>query len=289
MALDPTTPRSRRALLTAAVAATAVTVVEAVVRPLPVSAAGDDGSVIHVGDLYADAQNQTTIANKANDGIVLYVASNPDTGHGGGTAIRGHSHHGAGVFGDSELSNGVRGESASLNGVFGYSASGNGVRGFASSGIGVSGEVLTGVGVSGIGSVDGVRGHAASGRGVAGDADTGTGVQGKTISGIGLEGQSFTGTGVRAQSSTGTALDVAGKAHFSRSGTATVTAGHKSVTVTVPGGLTGTPLCFANLRSYRSGIGVAAVRSNYPSAGKIRIYLTRTVSSATSVAWMVMD
>ena len=68
-----------------------------------------------------------------------------------------------------------------------------------------------------------------------------------------------------------------------------VTAGHKSVTVTVVGGLAGTPLSFANLRSYRSGVAVAAVRSNWPSAGKIRIYLTRTVSSATSVAWMVMD
>ena len=45
----------------------------------------------------------------------------------------------------------------------------------------------------------------------------------------------------------------------------------------------------AVVRPLRSGIGVAAVRPNYPSAGKIRIYLTRTVSSATSVAWMVMD
>jgi len=49
------------------------------------------------------------------------------------------------------------------------------------------------------------------------------------------------------------------------------------------------PRCFADLRSYRSGVAVAAVRSNYPSAGLMRINLTKTVSSATSVAWMVMD
>ena len=58
--------------------------------------------------------------------------------------------------------------------------------------------------------------------------------------------------------------------------------------MTVPGGLSGTPLCFANLRSYRSGVAVAAVRPNYPTAGKMRIYLTKTVWRSTSVAWIVM-
>ena len=82
-------------------------------------------------------------------------------------------------------------------------------------------------------------------------------------------------------------MNVVGKAHFSRSGKATVTAGHLSVTVTVRGGLAGTPLCFANLRSYRSGVAVAAVRPNYPTAGKMRIYLTKTMSRSTSVSWIV--
>jgi hypothetical protein len=90
-------------------------------------------------------------------------------------------------------------------------------------------------------------------------------------------------------SHTGKALHVEGKAHFSRSGKATVTAGHLSVTVSVPGGLSGAPLCFANLRSYRAGIAVAAVRPNYPSAGKMRIYLTKSVATSTSVAWWVAD
>ena len=197
MALDPTTLRSRRALLSAAVAATAVTVVEAVARPLPVSAADGENFVLGVQNT---ATAQTNLVNLFSDDTVLSVWSSGAAGHGGGTALSGFS-------------------------------------------------------------------------------ETGTGSQGESITGI----------GVQAASTVGKALDVKGKAHFSRSGIATVTAGHKSVTVTVPGGLAGTPLCFANLRSYRSGVAVAAVRSNWPSAGKMRIYLTRTVSSATSVAWMIMD
>ena len=57
----------------------------------------------------------------------------------------------------------------------------------------------------------------------------------------GVYGESADGVGVLAVSSAATALQVNGKAHFSRSGKATVTAGHLSVTVTVHGGLAGSP------------------------------------------------
>src|SRR5438445_12272337 len=81
MALDTSTPRSRRAILAAAAGAAAATVVGAVTKPSLTKAAGDDGSTIHVGDLYADVQSQTTLGNQANDNIVLWVASNSDSGH----------------------------------------------------------------------------------------------------------------------------------------------------------------------------------------------------------------
>jgi hypothetical protein len=81
---------------------------------------------------------------------------------------------------------------------------------------------------------------------------------------------------------------VLGKARFSRSGRATVAAGKKQVTVTVTGGLSGTPLCFANLTSYRAGVYVTAARPNYPASGKLRIYLNRPVTSSTYVAWLVL-
>jgi hypothetical protein len=99
------------------------------------------------------------------------------------------------------------------------------------------------------------------------------------------------GYGVLAKSNlaTGTGLRVEGKASFNRSGRAKVAAGKSSVDVTVPGGLGGTPLVFANLTSYRAGVAVAAVRPNYPSSGKARIYLTKAVPSATYVAWFVAN
>ena len=177
-----------------------------------------------------------------------------------GTGIWSTSGFGTGVRGDTSFGYGVHGHATSEGaGVYGESVDGKGVVGHSISTIGVLGTSITGVGLSGSGATGGV------------------------------EGYSNSGTGVRAQSDAGKALDVVGKAHFSRSGKATITAGHASVTVTVPGGLSGSPLCFANLRRYRSGVAVAAVRPNYPTAGKMRIYLTKSVSGSTSVAWIVMD
>jgi hypothetical protein len=51
----------------------------------------------------------------------------------------------------------------------------------------------------------------------------------------------------------------------------------------------GTPLCFANLMSYRPGVFVTTVRPNFPIKGKLRIYLNRTVSSTTFVSWFVLN
>ena len=221
MALDPSSPRSRRALLSAAVAATAVTVVEAVARPLPVAAANGDNFIL-AGENTTTAQ--TSLVNTTVGATVLAVGAT------NGIAVEG--------FGGASI---------------------------------------------------GIRGHATSGFGVSGGTTTGVGVQGNALSGTGVAGVSFDGTGVFAKSDSGTALLVLGKTHTSRSGRAAVTAGHKSVTVSVEGGLAGTPLSFANLSSYRPGVAVAAVRPNFPSAGKMRIYLTKVMTSSTSVSWMVMD
>jgi hypothetical protein len=102
-------------------------------------------------------------------------------------------------------------------------------------------------------------------------------------------GYSDSGTGVYARASTGTALQVSGKVRFSRSGRAAVAAARSYVDVSVAGGLTGTPLCFANLLTYRSGVYVAAVRPNYPTVGKVRIYLNKAVTASTYVAWFVAN
>jgi hypothetical protein len=233
MALDPSSPRSRRALLTAALAATAVTAADAVARPLSVAAADGDPFVL-------GAANTATSETSLNGG-------------------------------SAERALGVQTFSLGAEAIRGRSDSGVGVRGIADEGTGVRGDVF-GVGT-----------------GVYGEAGDGVGVHGFSNYFAGVHGQSAEGIGVHAEASAGNALHVTGRAHFSRSGKATVTAGHLSVTVTVHGGLAGTPLCFANLRSYRAGVAVAAVRPNYPTAGKMRIYLTKAVSSSTSVAWIVTD
>lgn len=96
--------------------------------------------------------------------------------------------------------------------------------------------------------------------------------------------------GVRASAEAGRALAVDGKAMFSRSGRATITAGAASVDVdlTTKGGLRGTPLCFANLTTRRSGIHVETVRPNFPSPGKLRVYVNKAVPGSTFVAWFVL-
>lgn len=102
-------------------------------------------------------------------------------------------------------------------------------------------------------------------------------------------GYAPTGTAVYAQSSSGVALQASGKVVFSRSGKASVPANATYVDVAVPGGLAGSPLAFANLATYRSGVYVAAVT---PSAatGKIRVRLNKvaSTSASTAFAWQVL-
>jgi hypothetical protein len=227
MALDASSPRSRRALLTAAVSATAVTVADAVARPHSIAALNGDNLVLGQSN-YATSPTVLTNDSANGEGDFFKALEVAVTGFIA-VALYGSSPHGTGVRGDSD-----------------------------------------------------------HGTGVVGTSSDRTGVSGASVSGWGVTGDSNSGTAVYARSVNGKALDVEGKSHFSRSGKATITAGHLSITVTVPGGLSGTPLCFANLRSYRPGIAVAAVRPNYPSAGKMRIYLTKSVSRSTSVSWIVM-
>jgi hypothetical protein len=63
------------------------------------------------------------------------------------------------------------------------------------------------------------------------------------------------------------------------------------VDVTVPGGLAANSVVHATLQTYRAGVSIAAVRTNYPSTGKARIYLTKvaSTSAATSVGWFVAE
>ena len=130
------------------------------------------------------------------------------------------------------------------------------------------------------------------GWGVFGASTGGTGVYGFAGASVpaapahtGVFGYSDSGTGVYAKAATGIALNVSGKAKFSRSGKVGITAGHASYTKTLAG-VTTSSLIFAVLQTYRSGYYVVAA---VPAAGKFTIRLNKSVTATTYVAYFVVN
>lgn len=130
--------RSRRAVLAAGLGAAAASAAQAVGRPMPVAAAGDDGQNLVAGGFYDDVQSQTTIANQANNEIVLWVASNAGGAGGAGTAVVGNSASGTGVHGLTGFGIGVRAESTGGSALYAVSASGTAVSATGGTGPGVN-------------------------------------------------------------------------------------------------------------------------------------------------------
>ena len=193
----------------------------------------------------------------------------------------------AGVDGDVVL--GVENASASATGVkatasgttalYGWSAAATGF------GRGLLGQADNPTdGTTGVwGEVPGVSGATFGVRGIS-FSPQGTGVHGQGATGV--RGVALTaGTGGWFSSGTGNALRVDGKVHLSRSGRATVTAGHSTASVSLTGTTTSSRV-FAVLATNRSNRWVRAVVSG---AGKFTIYLNATVTSKTYVNWFVLD
>ena len=120
-----------------------------------------------------------------------------------------------------------------------------------------------------------------------------SGRRGSSTSGVcGVANEPFAIGVVAIGDANGTGLFVRARVQMpDRSGRATVLKGKASVDVDLRarGHLAGTPLCFANVMSYRPGTFVTMVRPNYPSGGVMRIYLNRAASSNTFVAWLVLN
>lgn len=212
----------------------------------------------------------------AGTGMGLKVSANHNT------AIRGTSSDssGDGVQGHGKA--GVRGRyqgtsSGLVNsvgaGVIGEStASGTGVFGATPSGVAVKGLTTNGVGL--IGQTTGAANANPAISGVSGGTGPAVRATGKVIP---------TGTGV-AVAGNAAALDVKGRATFSRSGV--VTFGGTFAVVDVPGGLTATSHALAMLQTNSGTLAVRAVVPA-PSTGKITIYLTGNAASSVTVAWFV--
>jgi hypothetical protein len=201
-------------------------------------------------------------------------------------------------------------------GVLGWRAPGPGVEGWSDSGIGVFGHSGLGRGVVGEGGhvagvwgtsdaegVVGTYGPASPGShcvshqfpiacaGVLGAAPSdGDGVRGTSVQGIGVRGlaSGSGGTGVLASSgSDGTALQVDGKAEFSRSGSLTIPAGSSSVTQTGIG-LDSQSLVLATLQENQSGLWVQSAVPD-ENGGSFTVFLNHKTNVDTVVAWFVVN
>ena len=144
MAIDPTLPRTRRAVLAAALGAAAAASIDAVARPAP-----------------AEATTPPVVLGAANSANSLTSITNTTADH---TAFSGTvSNSGTGLYGVSGSGYGVYGASTSSYGVIATSTSSYGVIATSTSGIGVSGSSDSGtlpamVGRSG-GDNTGVQGY----------------------------------------------------------------------------------------------------------------------------------
>jgi hypothetical protein len=279
---------TRRSILAAALGGLGVWLAGAAAR-VPSVRAGVDGDVV-LGAANT-ASSVTTIAFAASDALVGRSDAATHSGlwgdnTGGGYGVSGSTGgpNTAGVWGaNGGAGQGVRGTAG---------AGGTGVSGIVTNGIGVAGTATAGIGIAGqSAATDAIVGTsaAAAHSGVWGNnTGGGYGVSGSTA-GAGTAGvwgsNSGAGAGVRASSASGRALDVIGKAHFSRSGKAFVGPGSKSVTIGLAG-IKPSSMVFANLAKNVSGRAVAAVVAG---SGSFTIYLNGTVASATPVVWFVLD
>jgi hypothetical protein len=294
-------PRTRRAVLVAAAAAGAAAVVTAVAKPVPALAGADDNADMFVGIQYGDVEATTGLVNSKGNATVFYgtnthagtgVQGNSSTGmgvygtaNGGGTGIgvKGISSSGRGVVGESTSSYGVNATSGSGHALWAESTSGYGVYAKSSAGAG-----LVAVSTSSYGAVINTSaalpavlayGGAGSG-GVHGHAGNNPPA---TVANTGVEGSAEgSGTGGYFSSPSGHALRVVGRASFTRAGRASIPKNRAYVDVTVAGGLSATAAIVATLQVQRGTCSVTSVRTNYPTAGKARIYLNKVASTTAS-------
>jgi hypothetical protein len=253
-------------------------VLAAVLAGLAVTpAAADNGQPILAGEANT-ATTPTVVSNTAGNLYGLDV-SGADIGIiGEGRRPQG----GIGVEGDGLT--GVDGQSNLLGGTGVVGAS------TAAQGTGVEGDGLTGVdGQSNLLGGTGVMGAstAAQGIGVEGESDgSGSGVYGlANATGVGVFGDTTNATGVLARSTTGKALDVRGKATFSRSGQVTIAAGTTSKKITLTG-VTTASMILATAQQDST----VYIRSAVPASGSFTIHLTgQAPTGGLKVAYFVLN
>jgi hypothetical protein len=279
--------RSRRDVLGAAIGGAAALAAASVIRPLSMRAA----STAVMTEVDNPTGSETSITNSASGETTALRGTVTDIGIG----LTGETQTGAGVLGTSEGGSlGVAGFSGDPNGYPGVTGIGAGVYGFY--GPPASDPSAVNPGVLGDGNLAGVWGAGPIGvAGVGAPAIVGFG------DGLGPPGQfgtavyGFAGAtppeppnnvGVWAGADAGGfALQVNGRAKFSRSGRTAVSAG-KSSKIVLLSGLTSSNLVIATLQTHRTGVYIAAA---VPTTGRFTLYLNKAVTATTYFAWFVLN
>ncbi len=286
MAVHDDAPRTRRALLLAALGAGAATVASAIGRPLP-ARAGVDGDLI-----LGTSQNATAgteLHNQTTDDFVLLQVDNA----GGNVGLWGQSAHSTtnpaftnavAVYGYSDLGIAVqgRGNTAAFPAIVGLSYfSATGVYGF-------SGPVDPTVTNSAKTGVFGYAIQDSSSKGVLGQTTAGRGVQGQATSGLGVRGYATSGIGGSFEATTGYALAAKGRVRLDNcSGIATINSGNISVTVAPGIDLTTASAAVATLQASAGGTTTVHRCVVNATANTITIYLTAHATVNVRVAWHV--
>jgi hypothetical protein len=252
-------PRSRRALLGAALGSAAAVAATAI-APSLVAAHDPD-------DVQKGVDNPTTaptsITNSTAGSIESPELAFAGVSTGSGTGVQGFSGASGSTPDDPLPITGVLGSTVGADGV--------GVVGF-----GETTESFTTVGV--FGSADnGVIGEGAWG--VVGVGHTG--VQGLTMA----HDPGAVAVWAEAAETNQYALQAIGKVKFSRSGRLLLGPGKISSKVTLAGVTSGTHV-LAQLGSHRPGFYIAAV---VPTTGSFTVYLNKALTSNTYVHWVVLD
>jgi hypothetical protein len=285
--------RTRRQVLAGVAAGVGVIAAESIWRARPAAAANGDSIIIGQGN---QASSNTFLNDSSGDTTFSVLATS------NGTAVDGAAVGGTGVSGSSETGTGVAGTSGST------AAGAAGVHGeITSSSPGAFSAAVRGKN-NGTGDLGiGVYGsQAGSGWGVYGTSMAGVGVYGAATSGVGVEGSGPTGvlgvgkSGVHGLSGDpagvgllaentggGKALNVVGIAAFTRSGVATVRAGHATVTTSLH--LNAASFVLATIQGNVAGVYVQGVTIVGGPSGSFTIHLNKPVAANTKVAWFVVN
>ena len=284
MSVESSAPRSRRAVLAAALGGLGAVVISRFATPDAAKAA--DGDPILAGNTTLSTAD--TLLSTAGAFTGLHTQSPT------GTGLLGVSLHGDPTTNPAPAANtgviGISGDTTNIapntgrTGIYGFSnteVDANGIWGDSIIGAGVFGTGDTGVYGSGYWGVYGTGQI-----GVMGDATSGaTGVYG--FAGDTIPPDPAPGVGVQAVAGSDfqTALKVTGKVKFSRSGRVAVAAGATSKKVTM-GGVNASTYIIATLQTRRTGVYVHAV---VPGSNYFTIYLNKAVSSSTYVGYLVIN